>query len=1277
MMYVEKKFEDDKIYRILNNACCEIHLDPEKAVALLRKERRFRAQLLGDKDEKTKLIRSLFISFSKTSYDLIDLVIFSAITNVRIKFLGDFSYINEFIAVSESKEENFYLVYKSNEIFDSISKEVNVVVADKKLPNNIEALPADRILRRIRRHLLEQIKRNGLNPLPFFENSKLNTRKISVNSFDFKNSNFISNIYDDPVIIDEGQSIEMNSNNDDLQPITVNKSNFDAFYDIDGFHGFAFLNELQAFKELLELKYSKNYRKKPITKKRYLLGDGGSIKDLKNLFTVHFGEMCLPSVGGERINFFFCFDFDSKSLSDKQSENIREKIYDTLLCEIRDTLKTNRLKHCRLSFLKKNSCSQMTLQSDIHSDILDNDSVLSGKIDAQFIINVVKQLGEKIPNSKIIVFFEAYGTKNIFNDTSILKIVSKFNNFIDLSILNVDIDICCNVGIKGLKDKTLCCPEEFIDYKKYGINYYYLFNCSDFATFHGNTIKKSNKNCVSEYISTYSNGISKANIYVPLLTQYLPRFFRTLAFPFFTAGVASSDFYGWTVSKYMSKRLNKLTNQMAEARKNINDHMNLDIGIRAEFRISSVNIISFDAFSKKLFLNRELRFCETKKLISAIQKGLDDLLLRLNELRNTTIVKLANFGVREIFFFDKFIQGGSNVHILPSRVKENFLANKTKSNICDASNLEISELSLNESVLVVEKLFKYNKKLKDKDRKAFLKLLKFIELEMKDNLSNRDSVIFSVAIFEGLIDCFIRAIIKKYKVTETMLFHGSTESSKCNALPISTTEIIKQYFLSPSDKLCNDLYFGLYNYLLTRYSVDVLHDLIIKTMDSKNIKYFVKHFEGKGSKLRLISYFSSNTDEDFETKKRNIIAGIKKIDEERSSNNVKKRVKTLVSEHLLIYYGLHNDIYKPCNKKNLFDDTRYPFWMYTEKYKIENSYKTFKKVEKTLGLSFSEEMKNFDINKMHVENIVEYLNINNRFVESADIILSIDEIHTISRNKEFISQEKSYYENLFKWQDVNIKKSKDSFRFLLNIETDFINETIVDIDYNNYEMSNTIPDILLDNDFEVIQTEIPTPFEISVKKEQAARTPKIKIRSMTQGKNSKKKKLLIASESSDLVILESIYSDYHSSQIEICEKILISETNSSLVKSPIVFEKKNNIRIPFDNAFSIKTNQYLLLAESSLTFKADPNINPLFRIIPQSHMIITRLGKIALNIIKSRASAVSRKVFINYCKKDFYFAGIKFLDVLKLIEHLKNESRITIISTKERAIRIDISTLKY
>lgn len=114
-----------------------------------------------------------------------------------------------------------------------------------------------------------------------------------------------------------------------------------------------------------------------------------------------------------------------------------------------------------------------------------------------------------------------------------------------------------------------------------------------------------------------------------------------------------------------------------------------------------------------------------------------------------------------------------------------------------------------------------------------------------------------------------------------------------------------------------------------------------------------------------------------------------------------------------------------------------------------------------------------------------------------------------------------------------------------------------------------------------------------------------------------------------------------------------------------------------DNDYTVvvKERSPLLLSEEAFSLKINENFNPLCCLISENQIVFSNLGKTAIEIMKESSSRRSKKLFLNYCKRSFYSAGIRFSDVLKMVNILGKEQRIDIITDKRRAMKLDLTYL--
>lgn len=1286
LMEIPRRFINDKIYLLIRDACRQLYpVDVDKASVLFRKEIALRNTILNNKKEKDKLIKVLFLIFSKNSFDLADIVIFNSLTNVQIKFAGIFEYLNQFITIPRQEgEEEYYLLYDSSKIFNEESEIfIDSSLISRKMPVSIEIFNLEKYSSRIRKHLMSKLSCNGINPLPFFEFNTSERSRVKLKNFRCKNSNFISQDNNELIIVDENEidfKVPNIINADEVKTVDVTEENLECFYDIDGISGFAKEGELHGFKSLIDLNHSKKSKKRPITRDR-LLKDRGKVKNLKDLFAIHFAEFRLPVSCEERINLFLIINCEYKQISKTEESDIRSLVYNELLFEMRESLKSSRLKHSHMTFMKSKTESRSMIQAEEHSDIYDSNCVLSGKIDSVFIENVLRKLNQKISKSlKVVVFFEAYGTKNVFSDLKIEKLFKKLDNLIDFSVLNADIDICSNIGIKNLKGKTLCCGSGLFG-KGYGIDNYYLFNCEEFATYHGHTIKRSPKKSLSSYISLFANGISKANIYVPLLTQYLPRDFKSVAFPCHTSSLACSNFHGWTADNKSIGKFKTMIKNLKAARDSITQHMNLNIDVRAEFRISSVNIPVFSQFVKKLFINREMRYYDTKKLIRLVQQGIDNLLQGLVFNKEFSIEDIAKLGIIEIYFFEKFIRGGHNLHILPSYFRDLFFSFKSKWKINSTENFENVNLNYSDCYEIVKKLFKYSTKISSESKNLMKKMLEYIKHDYDYSVSKECIDVSNLnenpVIIEAMVEMMCKSVCSAFRIDSNHLYIECEESNKLNQTPISSKEIIDQYFVTPHCKVANELYVGIYRYLTHVYiNKEALNKLLVSQMIYKNIKYFVKNISNRNPKLRKISYYSTLTDEEIVKKIEKIKSSVRVGFEKRTTDSKIKAPKTVLSEHLLINYGLRKDRrHSEKGKQALLNDMRYPFFIYAERYKIENSFKQYERVSKKHeDIDIKVLLDKFNIDSMTLEQTVEFLNTCDRYIDNAEALKYIDELSTITKSDykdiEFVTKEARYYEQLVAWQAPKADKI-DNYEFLFKGTS-----------FNYNSKPNSIKNMIDNSSSSVEIIKISEEPTIIDKRRFQKRKAAVKATNSCVTPKNKRNKIKHSDSSDELMILESVISPFNtasktssSGELKHVDEIINSlsyecENNYAdcISENPAVVDKTD------DDFLSKLTTPASIVSNDPVKECIETGFDhsTLYEIDSFNNLKINPSGKIAFNILLSHCSSVSKKLFFNMCKKDLIEQGLSIKEVLEFIDALESKGIIKVISKNKKSMRLHI-----
>lgn len=158
------------------------------------------------------------------------------------------------------------------------------------------------------------------------------------------------------------------------------------------------------------------------------------------------------------------------------------------------------------------------------------------------------------------------------------------------------------------------------------------------------------------------------------------REFRTNSFPFHTADAMSCNIYGWSAD-IKGKRIVRARKVLKNAVIGQSSNLNSKVDIRAEVRISSMNIPMFSSLIRNLFMYKNISFYETYFLINSVRRTILNLCFRLSNDRFRTIESLAILGISDVFCFERFIKGGHNIHLLPKKFKEVFLKNRTEKKI--------------------------------------------------------------------------------------------------------------------------------------------------------------------------------------------------------------------------------------------------------------------------------------------------------------------------------------------------------------------------------------------------------------------------------------------------------------------------------------------------------------------------------------------------------------------------------------------------------------------
>lgn len=1316
----------DNIFKsIIEVSASELYSNSNEVYSkrLLSKHERLRSAIIRSNSKPFLLVKSMFLIFSNSEFDLLDIIIFNSMINVQIEVLGTYEYLNNILRINyhfENSRDKFFLKYDSK-VFE-LKKGDKIRPVKKSIPENITIYQDQLCTRKIRRHLLNFYKKYGIGFLSAFEG--IDTSSIQSKNFKFDNKCFISTAQ-------IKNTLELQSdtkNDDDVKIIDITDENLSLYFDIDGISGFAGENEVLGLKSLFDLNYSLNNHKKPISKAVYFMNKG-NLLELKNLITFHIGQIDLPGNENARIDIFLVFSENINKVSKREEEKLRLSVYNTLFNEVQKTIESSRLKNYNSQFRK----AQMGNSQSQPNDLSKSKSAASfqGKGDKVFLKNILNTLNSELKKYKAQIFFESYSTKSIFTSKQLSNVVIELNRIFDLLLLNLRLDACCNIGINGIKEHIICTPNNFID-KGYNVNCYSLFNCSEIATYNGITLRRSKENSKSKFIKIFANGLGKVNIYCPLLTQYLPRSFRAVTFPLHTATYASCNLYNWSPAPNNKKIVKKLISDLEKAKDGMLQRMCLDVDMRAEFRISSVNLCTFDSFIKKILIKRRLNYCSTQKLIYMIEKGIESLVSQLKDSTHSNIEGIARLGINEIYFFEKYFRGGSNLHILPSSLKSEFIGAKSTRSVETNRQFNNLNLSFLESSTIVKRLIEHNNKLSEQVKTEMNEFISVVEADYHDKILcyGMDKAIeYPTQCLDSLVSNLISSLCRIYKFSQSSFYVGNDEANRYNTTEISHLDLISFYFTDPPIKMKQCLYYGIYNYLKESRSSSEVEILILKHLKAKNIKYIAKATEKNGMKIRKIGYTSLITDSEITELKRHIKEGI-----EPFSSNKRRSSNTTLSEHLLIYYGLHCVGYQQSSKKMLYDDLMFPFWMYTNKSKLERSYSKYKEVENKSKIIFSDFTKKININYFSLEQLVEFLNTNNSFIKNNEVLKSIDKIHQYSRGKIFVSRSDEYYTKLFRCQ-YEIPPSFKNYMFMvtssssdLYTDTTHFNKysSLIKLKHFNF-VSELKNDLLVkdeekigtsnnenpyslqsyDEDFVILESQLGSEYNNSIQtivdssssSEEIYVTPKNRKMPKTNsetGREIKKKKCCVIlpkidkspskndkSESLTLV-MNAVEQEYlnideiatnsngktENSETILKLKNLFSEFSHNMLEKEICSTELSMCK-------PCKSSEHteILKIEKQGTFK-NPSIS-LFCIIPDNHFIISERGKTVLSILKRYAKGSAKKVFINYCLNLLSSRRILFYEMVEFLCELERRNYIEILKRDPQKLKIRLKRKCY
>lgn len=1044
----------------------------EQFTTLLKGHEDVRNWLLMDDSEDLKLLKSLFLVFSEKEYDLVDLMIFNSLSSVQITLCGHYSYLNNSLKIVAIVTETLLVV--NSQVLDGEVLEDSIIYKNPdKADSPMEIRSFEVAKKLLTEHLKILARKNNVGLFSSLQNNEseetnnfiLYKQNIINHSLNFNTKNEsdsenelsstedqINNDVDHEEIFGWNCLDEKDKNEVEVNTVRIDMTNFDCFFDVDAICAFIDEEEVVGIKSQFELTYSRNHRNKIYSTSKFLSIGNGSIVSIQELFVIDFAEIPLLTLYSERIRLFLVFNVRSSDLEEDEIEVIESVTHELLVDEINSTIKSKKAREFERSYKMLNNGSKKRhyfkrYKSNEEVDkkvksYKEENLFIEGRVDNLFVKNLLCKINTKLKNRyKAILFLESYGTKNVFCSSKMSVITERLNSMFDLSIISIRMDLCGNISLKNKDGIILSCTDNFIsDFQHYGLNSYYFLNCSAMKNYNGSTIKLVKKESVDKtFIEILANGIFKANIYTPLITQYLPQKFRYLFFPVHTSFFCLSYLYNWSYMFRSQKKIEKMIKDLEKSKQELIQSFSYDVNIRAEFNITSLNIPSFKPFIDKLFLKKRINYCRTMEIISLIRNSINSLILKLKDNTKNDIFIISRMALFETYFFERYLRGGSNLHSIPTALKRDFLVEETNDCVKIVPVFDDVKITIESAFLISRRLIDRNAKVKIKfERKeeihSFLNIIESDMIRKRD--SEREGIVYNSLnyIMNEMVENLLSAVCKNYCLELSDFYNLSSEkiSKLFNALPITRDEIIDFYFLNPPEHLKRSCYYGLFLYVRNNISPDEIFNIFIETIKSMNIKYFPRFINGKKPSIRRIAYKAVCNSDRIGDLINLLKKGLKfNLSDEDLSEDRSRSSKSALAEIILVYIGLYQDVYRPENKKLLFEDKRYPFYLYTFKWKIENCFKCFSKNPHKYQILNSPEVEKLNIADFSLDQMIEYLNTCGRFIKSVEVLRYLDELMKLTRFEKFIPQSDEYYNQLFNWQK-EISNPYANINFLFN-----------------------------------------------------------------------------------------------------------------------------------------------------------------------------------------------------------------------------------------------------
>lgn len=747
---------------------------------------------------------------------------------------------------------------------------------------------------------------------------------------------------------------------DDIKSYKITKNNTVFQYDIDGISGL--LTNAAALKKTIKIEYSSTSKSRPHNKNKIIKIAVNPIK-LTELFAVKIGKIMLSET--ESINFYIVLDSVINELNEE-----------------RILFKKNKIAKMIDKYL---SISMMNNSFLAHrNDFTKTDTSMTGYISGECLSQLITEV-------QGFIYFEVYNTKKVFSSSSGYDLILMIESIFDLKYITLDLDVCTSVHIKTYEPSSLFLSAGFIE----TVQSYSLMNCDSLSNY--NFSSHNLKNNVTKQMY---HGISKVNFYTPIVTEFMTRCLRNNRFPMISAIKSISSILGDFNAALLNREKKKIA-ELKDILKNIEKIKNRSLHIRLEMTIKSFNLPEYFNYISKIIIDKEVNLVKTDTLIKSLQSGIVYLLSKLNQ-GSFDIKNVSRMIYNEILFFEFNIRGGKNLHILPDSLRSSMESLKSRDLVNIFTPNENLEFSHEESCHMLTRLFKYSK---------------FIVGEIGEKITEFLSVIENKRrVSEILLEELLQDILRRYGFSVSDLT-GTHKNEKYHFdIHQSFDDVFTMFFSEPDNlNLCK--FYQVYYQIIIREKMNIteIKAELEKVFQDKRISKFPSLNTSGHKVLRFIKYGKTLCPKDLKMK----VDFLRKSIRYGTFNQeilLTKEIYVSESERLLMYHALKHD-YPTCNQTLLLEDHRYPFYLYAVKARMYIMSKSVKvKVVNPDHIVILAD-NYLDMKKFTVLNIVKFLNKNKRFINSAEAIRLIDEIHHYSYSLEFPKFSDAYYQSLYMQQE--------------------------------------------------------------------------------------------------------------------------------------------------------------------------------------------------------------------------------------------------------------------